>query len=232
MAFDPQKTLLAYAGVTTAALAWFLIATAAPRTKSLGTIDVERINVREPDGTLRMTISDSARAPGIIVDGKEYPHPSRKTAGMLFYNDEGTENGGLIFGGRKTGDLAASYGSLTFDRYHQDQAVQLLGEQDGVERRAGLMINDQPEQGIDYSAIARIAAMPEAERAAAYRAAHVGGTPRAFFGRDRDGSSRVALRDAGGHPRLVLRVAADGAAAIDFLAADGAVVRSIGGVAQ
>ncbi|WP_174286358.1 hypothetical protein [Sphingomonas bacterium] len=227
MTFDPQKMLLAYAGVTTAALAWFLIAAAAPPAKTLGTIDVERINVREPDGTLRMTISDTARAPGIIVKGTEYPHPSRSAAGMLFYNDEGTENGGLIFGGQKTGDKAASYGSLTFDRYHQDQVVQLLGEQDGTERRAGLMVNDQPERQIDYPAIARIVAMPATQRAAAYTAANIGGTPRLFVGRDHDGSSRVALRDGAGRPRLVLRVAADGVTAIDFLGADGKVVRTL-----
>ena len=143
MTFDPQKTLLAYAGVTTAALAWFLIAAAAPPAPTrFGTIDVDRINIREPDGTLRMTISDAARSPGIIVKGTEYPHPSRQAAGMLFYNDEGTENGGLIFGGQKTGGKAASYGSLTFDRYQQDQVVQLLGEQDGADRRAGLIVNE------------------------------------------------------------------------------------------
>ncbi len=228
MTFDPQKTLLAYAGVTTAALAWFLIAAAAPPVAThFGTIDVERINVREPDGTLRMTIADTARAPGIIVKGTEYPHPSRSAAGLLFYNDEGTENGGLIFGGRKTGGKAESYGSLTFDRYQQDQVVQLLGEQDGADRRAGLMVNDQPERPLDFPAIGRIGGMPAAQRAAAYTAANVGGTPRAFIGRDHDGSSRVALRDGAGRPRLVLRVAADGVTAIDFLGADGKVVRTL-----
>ena len=34
---------------------------------SFAEIDVQRINVREPDGTLRMTISNSATAPGLTV---------------------------------------------------------------------------------------------------------------------------------------------------------------------
>ena len=39
-------------------------------------------NVREGDGTLRMTISNSGKAPGMIVRGKERPHPQgRKDAG-------------------------------------------------------------------------------------------------------------------------------------------------------
>jgi hypothetical protein len=37
--------------------------------------------------------------PPVIVKGKEHPEfgEPRPQAGMLFYNDEGSENGGLIF---------------------------------------------------------------------------------------------------------------------------------------
>src|ERR1700684_656690 len=75
---------------------------------SFAEIDVQRINVREPDGTLRMTISNSATAPGIIFRGKEHAHPARQAAGILFFNDEGTENGGLLFGGSKKGTRVSS----------------------------------------------------------------------------------------------------------------------------
>jgi len=39
----------------------------------------------------------------VIIKGKERPEmgEARPKAGMLFYNDEGSENGGLIFGGMK-----------------------------------------------------------------------------------------------------------------------------------
>ena len=59
---------------------------------SFDEIDVQRINVREPDGTLRMTISSMAKAPGLMFKGKEHPYPSRQAAGVLFFNDEGTES--------------------------------------------------------------------------------------------------------------------------------------------
>src|ERR1700729_3358606 len=62
-------------------------------------IDVQRINIREPDGTLRMTISNAATAPGLIFKGTEHPFPNRQAAGILFFNDEGSENGGLLFWG-------------------------------------------------------------------------------------------------------------------------------------
>src|SRR5919109_719843 len=77
------------------------------------TIDVERINVREPDGTLRIVITSRERLPGAIVAGKEYAHP-RRVAGLLFYNDEGTETGGLTFSGRAEEPGYRSSGSLTF----------------------------------------------------------------------------------------------------------------------
>ena len=65
----------------------------------------------EPDGTLRMVISDHAKLPGIVVRGKEQPFV-RPQAGLLFYNDEGSENGGLVFGGRRNdkGEIVDSGG--------------------------------------------------------------------------------------------------------------------------
>jgi hypothetical protein len=64
------------------------------------------LNVTEPDGTLRMVISNKDRLPPVIIK-------------PIFYNDEGTENGGLIFSGRKNekGQIVDSGGSLSFDRY-------------------------------------------------------------------------------------------------------------------
>jgi len=50
-------------------------------------ITAQRINVIEPNGTLRMVISNRARLPGVIVKGKEQPKIDRPQAGMIFYND-------------------------------------------------------------------------------------------------------------------------------------------------
>src|SRR4029450_10167607 len=100
-----QRFLMIYSGVLTAVFALTLLGgLVTQRQKSkFDEINVHRINVYEPDGTLPMVISNKARFPGLIIRGKEYPHP-RPQAGMLFFNDEGTENGGLIFGGRKGKD--------------------------------------------------------------------------------------------------------------------------------
>jgi len=101
--------------------------------QKFGEIDVQRLNVREADGTLRMVISNRGRLPGVIVRGKENPPVDRPSAGMIFYNDEGTENGGLVFSGHRNanGEVVDSGVSLSFDRYGANsQFVQLAGVDD------------------------------------------------------------------------------------------------------
>ncbi len=195
---------------------------------AFGVLTVQRIDVREPDGTLRLVVSDSARAPGIIIKGHEQPHPSRRSAGLIFYNDEGTENGGLIFSGERSPDGARhSSGSLTFDRYEQDQIVQVQASEDGAARSGGLVVNDQPEPTMDWAAIDRARNLSGPAQLAAFKAAHAGGTQRVFLGRREDKSSELILRDGAGRPRLVLHVSENGAASIDFLDDAGKLRRQI-----
>lgn len=86
-----ERYLACYSGLLTLVFAVVVLTGAAQsRVAKFEQIDVQRINVREKDGTLRMVVSGHDTFPGLIVRDKEYPHP-RPQAGMLFYNDEGTE---------------------------------------------------------------------------------------------------------------------------------------------
>ena len=225
-----SRALLVYAALVTTALLFLFAAPvdSRPGVAHFDSIEVGRIDIREPDGTLRLVISNAAQAPGIIVRNKEIPHPDRKSAGLIFFNDEGTENGGLIFGGRSIDGKATSVGSLTFDRYEQDQVTQLLGSEEGGQRQAGLVIADRPEARMDFDTVARLARGPAADRTpAAYAAANIGVKQRVFVGRDTDRASKLVLRDGAGHARLVLRVDEAGAARIDFLDEFGRVTKSV-----
>ena len=108
---------------------------------SFDQITVRRINVVEPDGTPRMIISNKAEFAGEFYHGKEISRPDRRdSAGMLFLNDQGTENGGMLFGGYKSKDGAAhSFGHLSFDEYEQDQTLSL-----DTERLSGPIAFDYP----------------------------------------------------------------------------------------
>ena len=69
------------------------------------------------------------------------------SAGMLFINDEGTEDGGLIYGGASVDGKPSSFSHLSFDQYDQDQTV-VLGTElspDGS-RNEGITLNDAPEK--------------------------------------------------------------------------------------
>src|SRR5919199_1235573 len=87
-------------------------------------IDVERINVVEPDGKLRMVIANRPRSIGPIYKGKPFGYPGGSRPGIIFFNDEGSENGGLTFSGRRNpdGTYQASTG-LSFDQFNQDQIL-------------------------------------------------------------------------------------------------------------
>lgn len=194
-----QRFLNIYAGILTLVLAIVVLYGFSPAHQHFDEITVHRINVAEPDGTLRMVISDHAELPGVIVHGKQKYPPTRPQAGMLFYNDEGSEVGGLIFAGHKNarGEISDSGGSLSFDRYGASQIVQLAGVDDSTDKFAGLSV-----------------------------AGYTGGqrSRRVWVGRDGKGDATLALMDAKGRERLLLDVTAKGAASMSFLDANGRVV--------
>jgi len=137
------STRASFTAIALGIITFFAIAAASREGGSFEEITVQRINIVEPDGTLRMVISDHARLPGIIANGKEEAF-ARPQAGVLFYNDEGSENGGLIFGGKRNekGKVVDSGGSLTFDKYGANQIIQLAGVDDSEDKFAGLAVSD------------------------------------------------------------------------------------------
>ena len=224
-----------YSGVLTAVFALTLLGgLVTQRQKSkFDEINVHRINVYEPDGTLRMVISNKARFPGLIIRGKEYRHP-RPQAGMLFFNDEGTENGGLIFSGHKDkdGKIIDSGGSLTFDQYEQDQIVQIEGSYDSNDHFAGLSVFDRPDRPIekDLQESLKIESMSPAEREKlmAQRAkSNYYGAARIKVARTDDGAAGISLRDAQGRTRIVMQVSKEGLSSLKFLDADGKVLNEL-----
>jgi hypothetical protein len=197
-------------------------------------ITVHRINVVEPDGTPRLIISDKAEFAGEYYHGKELSRSDRQnSAGMLFLNDEGTENGGMIFGGCKSKDgTLHSFGHLSFDEYEQDQTLSLDANQDGQERSSSYQINDNTTTLLTpevFSAYETVHAMPEGPEKQKAMAAVVARYPvklhaRASIERDPDKSAALRLRDPEGRTRILLRVTADGTPTMQFLDASGKVL--------
>jgi len=189
-------------------------------------IDVRRINLVEPDGTLRMVIADKAHFPGLIVKGKEYPH-DRQTAGMLFFNDEGTENGGLIFGGMKgKGGKVQSYGHLSFDQYMGDQVTVLNAEQEDGQQHSGIQFVDEPDIPMDL--VTDALQLPVELSKKRLREIYSGKNKpqqRVYLGRKTDHATALELKDTQGRDPIVMTVAADGSPSLQFLDEQGKVIR-------
>jgi hypothetical protein len=64
--------------------------------KKFEEIDVERINIVEKDGTLKMVISNQERQPEAITNGVKMQGRG-KAPGIILYNSVGDECGGFCF---------------------------------------------------------------------------------------------------------------------------------------
>jgi len=192
-------------------------------------IDVERINVVEKDGKLRMVISNQERQHPGIVDGKPIERYGRpRPPGIIFFNKFGDECGGLIFGGdRNQGQSLA----LSFDKFRQDQTLQVqYGEGSDGKDSGGLIVWDRlaPESQAklteDFLALDKKLNSPEKQAAMrALREEGVFGFQRVWVGKGRDQAAAVVLSDPKGRARIRLSVDATGAPKLEFLDETGKV---------
>jgi hypothetical protein len=197
-------------------------------------IDVERINVVEKDGKLRMVISNRDRSIGPIYKGKPFGYAGGNRPGIIFFNDEGTENGGLTFTGKREPDgTYRAQSGFSFDQFNQDQILYFQYNDNNGRRNTGLTIADRASADI-YDLVAErdsiMKAVPEGpartaalQKWAGPRNGEALFAPRVYVGRDNSKAAVVNLSDRNGKPRLRLMVDSLGAASLEFLDADGKV---------
>ena len=192
---------------------------------------MQRLNVVDANGTLRFVLSNKDRMHPGVMDGVTINRP-RPVAGMLFFNDEGDEVGGLTFTGTDDNGRRASSG-LMFDQLKQDQTIGITYDESNGQRTAALRVWDRSEQPLSdlirgLNEANALPAGPQRDAAVtAVRAKSPPGPTRLFAGKTPDRAAQVGLADANGKPRLVLKVEADGTASIDFLDADGKTIQRI-----
>ena len=194
-------------------------------------IDVERINIVEKDGKLRMVISNQARQHPGIVNGKIIERKGPRPPGMIFFNHLGDEMGGLIYGDNGGN---GHFGSLTWDKVKGDQTIGFRHlESDNGTYQMGLEMWQQPGIPGDVIKTKMDAAekiTDEKARKAAYQAMADKGelpTNRLFLGKRRDNSTMLVMNDIKGKPRVRIQVAPDGAPKLEFLDEAGKVTYSL-----
>src|SRR5215471_3272865 len=144
--FTNTRFLAVYSGLLTVAFATVVVfGIGALRNRTFDTINARRINIVEPDGTVRLTISNRADFPGAWNRGKEYPRPDRRdAAGMLFMSEEGTEQGGFIWGAGQLPDGSVqNHLHLSFDQYEENQVFAIDAGQEGNDKFSRITMTDQ-----------------------------------------------------------------------------------------
>jgi hypothetical protein len=206
------------------------------RSETFGTITARRINIVEPDGTVRLTISNRADFPGAWNRKKEYVRPDRReAAGMLFMSEEGTEQGGFIWGASQLPDgTIENHAHLSFDQYEENQIFAIDAGQDGNDKFSRISIADQGNFSIDEKRRANeeIAKLPSKDQDAAWGkffATHRHDVKRLALGRSPDGTVGLELRDQSGKLRIALAVRPTGEPILQFLDENGKVLREFSG---
>ena len=202
-----------------------------------GEIDVERINIVEKDGKLRLAISNRDRSPGPIIGGLYMKTREGTRPGLIFFNDKGDECGGMTWESQeKDGTISANAG-LMFDQYNQDQTVGLTYSQRNDVRSSGLRVWERPliplaDFARQLNEIESMKDGPEKEAAVKklrQQALESGlsGVARVFVGRGTKNEAVVSLADTKGKPRILLSVDGTDVPSLQFLDENGKVVYAL-----
>ena len=205
-------------------------------------IDVERINIVEKDGRVKMVITNVERFPNgnDKINGRSTNEDRKKRSGMLFFNEDGIECGGFIYDGQKTKNGHSSGLSLTYDQYDGDQVMQLLTQDylEGDKRSvtSGLMFNDRPSKESQIRTAEIMKELDELgkkdpkaadEKYKLYESQGlVGGAPRVMLGKSRSDNNGLFLFDDKGMPRAMFYVDKENNAKLDFFDEKGNTIDS------
>ena len=202
-------------------------------------IDAERINIIGTNGKPVMSLSNKRLIPGPSMNGKTYPKEyadgRQFFSGIIFFNEQGDEVGGLIYAGitKDSGYYAMEH--LSFDQWKQNQVVAMQYIDNGKSKRAGLRVWDRPKVPLDEIFDRYVAKNAVQKNTAAYdsvmreikasEARGDNGVERMFIG-SQDEVAQIQLRDKKGVVRAKLYVDKDGNAKLDFMDATGHVTKT------
>jgi hypothetical protein len=201
-------------------------------------IDTQRINILGADGKLRLTLSNNEKSPGPIIGGQVMKsRDGKRGAGLLFFNDNGDECGGMTWHGEKKNGTVSANAGLMFDQYDSDQTVGIQYSQHGESRSSGLHVWERSLKPMaEFAQQVNTAELMKdgPEKTEAMKkirdravAEGLGGTQRVFVGRSPENDAVVLLMDTKGKPRIRLAVDGSNVASLQFLDENGKAVLSL-----
>ncbi|PWJ42696.1 hypothetical protein [Sediminitomix flava] len=194
-------------------------------------ITVERINVVEKDGLLKMVISNAERQHPGMIDGKVLFERSRP-AGMIFFNEEQDEVGGLIFGGNKE---QGSNFALSIDEYKNDQIMQMSHYTNGKGQTShGIKLWDK-DKNFNLPRLLHcldsLTKLGMSQQKAFVEMEKLNGGPissvRMFVGKKYNKSTGLFIRDELGNERIRIYVDEKNQPQMEFLDEEGKVLKNL-----
>ena len=203
-------------------------------------IDAERLNIIGTNGKPVLVLSNKRLIPGPSMNGKTYPKEyadgRELFSGMIFFNEDGDEVGGLIYTGIKKDSGYYAMEHLSFDQWKQNQVVALQYIDNSKTRRAGLRVWDRPGVPLDqiFDRFKARNEVPKNSRAydsivneiKASAARGDNGIERMFIG-SQDEVAQIQLRDKQGKVKVKLYVDASGNPKLEFYNDKGEVINSL-----
>ena len=152
-------------------------------------LSAERIDIKDRSGKNRVVIANTDNIPQPIIKGKTYKR-AYAPAGLIFYDKNGDERGGLAI----TDNEETNLNALAFD-YQNADAIGILAQDNKHDNyfRAGLLINDKDLSGKPGHNINRINLLTE------------------------NGNASLVMKDNNEIPRLILKVDSLGNPSIEML---------------
>jgi hypothetical protein len=231
-----QSLLIATNVAALCAIGYLLLAAAAPPRARFRELSAERIDIVDRAGRTVLAISNKERIAAPVVDGKTYPvgvsEGRELMAGMIFFNQDGDEMGGLVFNSfRRPDGKAAGIGHLSFDRFRDNQVLALQYKENATTVQSGLTLYDRPGDGSFARSLDLIA---EAQEATPERRMEIGsslsamskggelGVERVFLG-SKNREAQLLLKDSKGRVRARLILDERDDARLEFLDDSGRV---------
>lgn len=155
--------------------------------------NAKRININDASGKNRVVIANTDHIPQPIIAGKTYKR-AYAPAGLIFYDRNGDERGGLAI----TDNEETNLNALAFD-YQNADAIGILAQDNKHDNyfRAGLLINDKDLSGKPGHNINRINLLTE------------------------NGNAALVMKDNNEIPRIILKVDSLGNPSIEMFDKNG-----------
>lgn len=209
--------LMAYAVASTMIISFFTLSSFKDKVneKRFDEIIAKKITIIGEDNTPRMVLSNEARQHSGRMNGKDWPKRERPS-GIIFFNNQGDECGGLIHQVKEKDGKIISGMSFTMDNYKDDQVVQILNDEYYANGKAyiqrGININQFPtgtnidDRNKKIEEINKIKDEKERNSKLNELWEKEGSVNRVFLGRTKGNSSGLFLSGPDGKPKMMIYV--------------------------